>query len=583
MRLIRLEPSKFFPVLLCFILALISCRVYLHEGLPSTHDSENHLARFANYKIALKEGQFPPRLAPNLFHRYGYPVFNYNYPLPNILSVPFSLFKVPYITTFKVIMTSGVVLLLLGMWNWLSMVGIKKWAKLLAVTSIAASPYLLQTIIYRGSIGEVLAIAGIVWWLVWVESLRRGEEQFSNVSRWRHYLFSVQSILGGVLLALFFLSHNVTVLFGTPVMLLFSIWWLWKTKKRLWTVAGAFALGLGLSLWFWLPALAEQSAIIVGGSSLAQQFMRHFPTHHQLLNSPLQFGFSFVGAVDSLSFAIGWVQILGLLCFGGWVLAAAMGQKVARGNLHQTGIVFFLLSLILIVFQLSFTTPIWQMVSLARYIQFPWRLGLFLMITSAVAIAWVANQGLRWQVRLLTLVLLLQLFVGLRMNPAGYFNKSTLEYDLFEQSTTTSNENLPRDFKFQHFVDWQPTAVILDGRGTVSVSSWTGSKRSYTVVAETPVVMIEPTMYFPGWETTVTTGNSYRLTSYLDNETVAGRLAYALEPGVYVVQTEFTQHTAPRIIGNLVSILSLAFLLGAGAWIFYAKVKKSRQLHVNQK
>lgn len=581
MRLIRLEPSKFFPVVFCLLLALISCRVYLQAGLPSTHDSENHLARFANYKIALKEGQFPPRLAPNLFHRYGYPVFNYNYPLPNILSVPFSVLKVPYITTFKLIMTTGVVLLLLGMWTWLSMLGIKKWAKFLAVTSIAASPYLLQTIIFRGSIGEVLAIAGVVWWLVWVENLRRHEDQLTKTAKWSDYVFSVQTLVGGVLLALFFLSHNVTVLFGTPFMLAFSIWWLWRTKK-LWCVAGAFVLGLGLSLWFWLPALAEQSAIVVGGSSLAQQFMNHFPSVYQLINAPLQFGFSFIGSVDSLSFAVGWIQLLGLLCFTGWLLAAGAGQRVAKERLHQTSAVFFGLSLILIIFQLSFTTPVWQMVPLARYIQFPWRLGLFLMITSAVVIAWVAHQGIRWQVRLLTIVLLLQLFVGLQVRPAGYFNKSILEYDLFEQSTTTSNENLPKDFKFQRFVDWQPTAIVLDGQGAVTVSSWTGSKRSYAVVAETAVVIVEPTMYFPGWETTVTTGNSYRLIPYLDNETIAGRIAYTLEPGVYVVQTEFTQHTVPRIIGNLITGLSLAFLLGAGAWILYAKVKKSRRSHVNQ-
>jgi len=72
-------------------LAAISCRHFLNQGVPVTHDGHNHLVRFANYKIAVRELHFPPRLAPNLVNGYGYPVFNYNYPLANLISLPFSI------------------------------------------------------------------------------------------------------------------------------------------------------------------------------------------------------------------------------------------------------------------------------------------------------------------------------------------------------------------------------------------------------------------------------------------------------------------------------------------------------------
>ena len=72
---------KFLLFLVFLLLIFIPTKSYFHEGFPYTHDGENHLARFANYKIALKEGQFPPRFAPNLMSNYGYPVFNFTYPV----------------------------------------------------------------------------------------------------------------------------------------------------------------------------------------------------------------------------------------------------------------------------------------------------------------------------------------------------------------------------------------------------------------------------------------------------------------------------------------------------------------------
>lgn len=561
------------PLLFCVALALVSCRVYLQPGLPSTHDGENHLARFANYKVALKEGQIPPRFAPNLFHHYGYPVFNYNYPLANILSVPFSVARVPVESTFKVIMTGAVVMMLYGLWTWLSQLRLHLRARVLAVTAVATAPYLLQTVLFRGSIGEVLAAAALSWWLVWTEVVRQRGEAESAKANWRDMLFSSQTVLGGVLLGIFFLSHNVTVLFGTPMLLLFSIWWLRLTPRSLWKVFGAVVLGLGLSLWFWIPAMMEQSMIVVSGSSLAQQFAQHFPTIQQLLSGPMTFGFSFQGSVDSLSFALGIVQWVVLCSLTGWVLAAVFGNKTAKKELDEVGIVFFIVSVLLVIFQLSFTTPIWQAVPFARYIQFPWRIDLFLMLTSAALLAWIIQKGIIWQIRLVSLAVLLQLLFAWNVQPTGYFSKPQIEYDLFAQSTTTGNENLPKSFTFTEFANWQPTASIISGNGTVSVLKWTGSKRNYTVTAETDVVLVEPTMFFPGWETTVTSGNSYRLVEYLDNEEIGGRISYTLPPGTYEVQTEFTQHTLPRIIGNASGIVTVGFLLGATAWILYGQVK----------
>lgn len=565
---------QFFTVLFCVLLALLSSKVFLHSGFPVTHDGENHLARFANYKIALKEGQFPPRFAPNLYHRYGYPVFNYNYPLANILSVPFSVVKVPYTFTFKLLVFTSVVLMLYGFWRWLSLFGFSTFPKFLAVLSLAVSPYLLQSIAFRGNIGEVMAMAALVWWLVWVEQTKKvlvHSERLLSKS-------SLPYIIGGaVLLGMFFLSHNVTVLFGTPILMLYTAWRLFEHKHLLIKALLAFSIALGLSVWFWIPALLEQKFIIVSGSDLAKQYQQHFPTLQQLFSAPVHFGYSYIGSIDSLSFAVGLLQLTALFLGLSWLLALLKLRKVSDKQFGKFFIVLLLAAVFTFILQLAASTFLWETLPLVRFIQFPWRLGLFTTLCCSALVAWIVQQGVRWQVILLSVFALLQVIFAFRIEAIGYFTKQPVEHDLFEQSTTTSNENLPATFKFSDFSSWHPTAVILEGEGNIQVEKWNGSHRLYTVQAATPVTIIEPTMYFPGWHSTVQQDNIFETVEYTDSEDIGGRIAYHLEPGTYRVDTKFTQWTIPRIVGNA---LTVGTVLGVLLTVFMMNVHKARKRHV---
>ena len=53
-----------------FLIVLLSVPALRALSIPefyTSHDGSTHTARIANYYLALKEGQIPPRLAPNLF------------------------------------------------------------------------------------------------------------------------------------------------------------------------------------------------------------------------------------------------------------------------------------------------------------------------------------------------------------------------------------------------------------------------------------------------------------------------------------------------------------------------------------
>ncbi len=153
------------------VLVLVITRFYwTHYGVPYTHDGENHLARFANYKVALKEGQLPPRFAPNLLNHYGYPVFNYNYPLANLLSVPFSVLKIHYEVTFKVLVFFSLLLGSIGVIRWLTYYSNNKLPILAGLIAYLSGPPLISTLLFRGSIGEIMAYALWPWLFVSVNS-----------------------------------------------------------------------------------------------------------------------------------------------------------------------------------------------------------------------------------------------------------------------------------------------------------------------------------------------------------------------------------------------------------------------------
>ncbi len=570
MRRPRLSVVQLSRLFFCLVLTFISCKAYFHPGVPDTHDGENHLARFANYKIAIREGQFPPRFAPNLYHRLGYPVFNYNYPLANLVSLPFSVAKIPYHFTFKIIMFSSVFVAIYATWLWLTKLGVPFWGRVVASTSFAASPYLFQSIIFRGNVGEVMALSLILCWLLWVEysSDRKAViEQRSLLSR----IFSLESVLGGSILGAFFLSHNVTVLFATPLILGWSLWRQRSTQDGLLRTITALLFGLGLSVWFWIPALAEQSSIVVGGSALAQQYAQHFPTFRQLVSSSIQFGYSYVGSVDSLSFALGLTQLGAIGCSIGLVIADRLGKKHRHTKDQSTFLIFFIATILLTLLQTTVTHSLWQTTPLVRFIQFPWRLGLLALIANTFLVGYVFQRNIAWQKYLLVLLVVIQTVILLRLAPVGYINKPSLHYDLFEQSTTTSNENLARNFTFSELGDWQPVPTVLSGQAEINVLSWNGSRRSYQAIVSSPALIAEPTMNFPGWQTTIESNSTSQPVSYEDDQLIGGRIAYRLEPGTFTVHSQFTQWTWPRVLGNALSFLTFATALCTVASLFFAQ------------
>ena len=241
----------------------------------------------------------------------------------------------------------------------------------MAGVAYMAAPYVLVDALIRGNSPESVALP-LMPFLLWIG--RRWLMQ----GNWQSYIVAV---LG---LAIFSLSHNISLLLFTPFLLLYlaMIGWVngrgwWVTAVRLFLL---FGLGLGMTSFYTGGALLEMDSVTLSQSTTTRNNDFHYnfasvaeifapvPIEDpSLLNPPLPF-------------RLGWVPV-GLALLGvGRFLLARQGAKARReeergerreGQWHVglmmggTAVYLFL--------ALPMSLPIWEYLPLIDFTQFPWR------------------------------------------------------------------------------------------------------------------------------------------------------------------------------------------------------------------
>lgn len=541
----QLRWNKIIPWLILGVIFLILFRVYLLPGIPDSHDGQIHLARFGNFKRAFREGQFPPRWGPNLLNGYGYPVFNFNYPLANLIALPLSFLPISYELIFKLIVVGSFLLTLIQLNRFLKIIGIDKpLARVAALSAFLLNPYMINLIYYRGGIGEILAIGLIVWLLVVFEKIRNGQFRLNSPLR---------QLELGTLVSLFVLSHNVLAYFGVLVLAAYLIWTRMSFRWYLRMVKPAL-IAFGWSAWFWIPALVEKKFTVLDDSSISNMFQDQFPTLSQLLLAPIQFGYSHEAPVDGLSQSIGVITILAIiLSISHWLVSnLSSSHKHAAKSTHFT--VWLGLILILVLLQLPFSLPVWQVVPMGKFIQFPWRLSAFIAIFSVPLVGLLMKKLDKMGRLAVWLVIIWQALALWRVDQPGMVVKSNFYHETFPESTSTMHENKAQTFELYKYDEWEPRPTI-HGDGLAEVIFWNGTRRSYHLQIKEKALIIEQTMKFPGWQTRA----NNTPVEYVDSELIKGRIAYILPAGSYLIETSFTQNTPARKVGNTLFVVTFIY------------------------
>jgi hypothetical protein len=543
--------------------------VYFHTGVPFTHDGENHLARFANYALAVRQGQVPPRWAPQLLNGYGYPVFNYNYPLANMGAVVGAATGLSYGTIFKIMVSVALLVGTIGISWWVGKLSSHVGTQLLAVALYVGAQPLVNSVWFRGNVGEILSWCLLPWLWWWVES-------------WQVTYSSKKDRMGGVLVGSalvtgVLLAHNIMALLSLAIT---GAYVLIRKRQLLrdkfWWMSGA--LGIGLSLWFWIPALSEMKAIVLGGAGLSKEFERHFPTWVQLWWGVHTFGFSYPGPVDSLVLGVGWLA--GITVLLSLVLTGVV--TLSKGRKNASWLLISGLWLVILFAMLPISSWMWQLPGV-RFIQLPWRLG-WLLSWTGIWLVVVTRES--WPKIWRAAVWLLLVVWWWALRPAheiAYVNRADVEYLQTGHSTSTANENLPPTFKYVEIGDWQPAPTVTPTDATVSVRQWLGHEHYYQISSQTGGLVIEPTAYYLGWETEIMSVNAtngstaWQKIAYQNDESIQGRLAYELPAGSFEVRTRFRQFTPARLLGNSLSLGAVLVYMGLSLWWLFEATRSLRR------
>jgi len=547
------DKGSVFFICLLLLISLIFLRFFFKLGVPYTHDGNSHLARIGNLLISLRDFHLPPRWAPHLNYKFGYPVFNFNYYLPFLLVVPWKLAGFSIETSWKLVV-------FLSFWGggvgfyFLARRFFNSWASFLGAVFYLLNPYQLANIFVRGATGETAAFGFLPWTLLAFYLLSQ-----KKTKSW--FLISV------LLTACLALVHNIITMISFPFLLGFILLLGRQTKEKkgffyrplLW----AWLMGILLSLYFWLPALLEKKYVTLDLVDMSHFYRDHFPTFRQLVANDWGYGFSVAGPDDGMSFSLGPFHFLLVFLTSLFFL---LKKKWLEAK--PVFISFFFLSYWLAFFlMLEVSGSIWQGLPLVSYVQFPWRLLFLTTFNGALIISFSMNLFKEKKLKIglgLGLILIVSFLNLPKAKPQSLFHYPDYVYYEFPFTSSIKDENMPiwfdkeKNYQLEEKLTSQP-----EGGVSFEVEKWQTGRHFYQAMVKEAVQVFEKTAYFPGWKVYI--DDQAKEIDYRQ-EKYPGLISYELTPGKHRIKTVFTEDTWPRKIGDGLSLLTLGGLLVILFW-----------------
>lgn len=529
----QIAQKPLFWIILASVLPVLSL---LHPGMPFVHDGQDHVARIANFYAALKDGIIVPRWAANLNWGYGHPVLMFLYPLPEYLASAFHFLGFTLVDSTKLVFGLSLIASAAAMFLWMNAAfGVE--AGILGSLLYTFAPYRFVDLHVRGALGEHVA--------------------FVFPPLVLYFLFRKQWIPASVSLTALILSHNAISLMFLPVIGLYGLYLLiFESKKKSVFIAYCFLsimLGFALSAFFWMPALIEGKFtlrdIVTAGEALTR-----FVPWTWFVYSPWNYG-----GTDTLTKALGFGQWIGIIA----AIVLVVKTKERKQKVFLAGLlVMVFLSLFI---QTAWSAPIWRASALLQDFQFPWRfLSVSVFITAVlggIAMAWVFQKIAKSKKQIAKILFFVFCFFSIILtvpmwSPKGYQVHDDSFYSGIYPGTTDTGESSPIwSVRFMEHTSANPLEVI-DGDATVTVGKRTSAEHEYTLTVRKPTLMMENTLYFPGWMIYV---NGQPTGIEWQNQTYRGLMTFRVTPGVVHVQVVFGD-TKVRSVANWISTAALLFV-----------------------
>ncbi len=598
------------------------------------HDARHDVYFIFEYMRSLDDGIWLSHWAPDFSFGYGYPFFLIYGPFTSFLGALLVRFAgVSYTGAVELLFAASMLTAGLGMYGF-----VRSWlgrnAGLVAAVAYVFLPYRLLEVYVRASLAEYVALA----WLPLILWGTRAAFEASRPGDNRSVLWPLIGTAlayGGLMV-----TSNLVALIFTPFLGLYllllllnrineeqplrqlsreSFFPLLANVLRIGMApAVGLVLGLLISAFFWLPALAEGPLVSqeqwYGGYYDPEQ---HFVYPHQLFEPGWGFGISQPGPDDvqqgALGFQLGAVPlVLAVLA----LVAMARLQPALRRELR----IFWLWLAVAIFLMLPFSAWLWQNVGPVTFAQFPWRWLMLTAVPLAILAGAVAVSGddSSPSLTLPTLALVLLLLLGSypylqvetllptpQQGPVSYaalmrFQQSSNEMtgapmwvdlsqrplwsEMAELYVRADEPPLPPDAtpaEQAAAIARQAAAVTskVDYRqmpqsetlAVWSLSLGSAHEKLWVIAGEPGQKVVFNIAWFPGWRAYIMDGEDGPIVQEIPVEREDGPLARVVVPapeGQHVVLLRF-EDTPVRVLGQRVALLGwilLAAVAGFGIW-----------------
>ncbi|MCL4299648.1 MAG: glycosyltransferase family 39 protein [Anaerolineae bacterium] len=513
---------------------LLAARPLFVPRLLHGTDSLIHFYTLLQLDELIRQGIGYSRWLPYRASGLGTPLFHYYAPLVYYLAESFKLFGLDALLALRVVGGLALVGGALGAFLWARDVLRQEMAALVAATAYVCGPAMLFNAFFRGGLAEQLALM-LLPFVLWA---------FHRLAATGQMRYLAASALTYAAVTL---SHNVTALIFSPVLLAYT---LVLTRADLLPISRrrtpillvvAMSLGLGLSAFFWLPALVERDAIMADllytlpGLDYHQNFMPLDALLIAPLTQTLRPGLSLV------TLGVGVIGLFTLWPSKGEARDSAEASPLGptrklRGHTYLAAAVV----IACIVMVLPGSVGIWEALPLLQFFQFPQRFlgvaGLFAAFLAGVGVlslgqrfnrSWSMNLPVPFPPGLFSITLplssLIQIIVvGLLLNhtwglaqvryypPLPAIDVSFIMLKEREQgfvNTIYSGNFVPVTVKTLPSIEQLAKASVerldstsLPAEATLIAASYHPLRYEVTLTSLKPFVLRFNTFYFPGWQ-----------------------------------------------------------------------------------
>lgn len=583
-------------VLLVIFAGLLAVLPVLIGGLPYfSHDGAVHAVWYSNFARQFWAGESYPRWLPAMNENLGSPTFFYYPPVAYYLTVPFYfLSKSDADGWHQLGIAASIAQIASGLcaFVWLKNIARKSSAAAIAAAIYVWMPYHLAFDLYRRA-----AIAEI-WTFVWLPLILYFTHEICVAGKGNRKKGFVGLAICYALLAM---THLPTTLIFSPLPVCYAIFLSEKLSriKNLFVVAGAFALGIGLSAVYLLPALSMQDATHIG--EIATGFLYYekwfLVTHLQPWGSEAIYFWTVVV-----------MAALAVCCF--FICRRALfnnennADAFAAARLREAK--FWLAGVVVCIFMMCpLSKPIYELLPVLQKIQFPWRFNVVACVQAAALLALALSAVEKPYFAVLRKTKILALFLVFFSIPYAAAqarraypltrpmpkdvgdierrlrqNRDQPEYrTAWTTPPLEKEENLlalaadvgrTADGKL---IDWK----IVEGAGAITIVERKPREICLRVEAESALKFNLSHFYFPNW-----TAHAVEDEAEIKVEPSApnGLMSVSVPAGKHEFALRLEENAAERG-GKIISLFSLILLFGAASFFIVKSVFRNRRIRLN--